>query len=218
MKNIRIRITGSSKVVVSAPYRTSEHRIHSFVESHQNFILAKLEEFNTQRKIFYPVQYQQGDTFWYLGKETRLKVVTSEHNKIEFRDGYLTIYAPAQADLRTRKDLFIKWYRNQAKKIFSQRVEALLPQFSDFAPKAVRVSIRNMLTRWGSINAKRHTMSLSVHLLRCEEKLIDYIIMHELCHFAHGEHSKAFYKELDKHCLNRKQMDKRLKEYGLVDF
>lgn len=218
MKNIRIRITGSCKVVVSAPYRTSEHRIHSFVESQQNFILAKLEEFNQQRKRFYPDQYKNGDSFWYLGKETRLYVVTSELKKTEFHNEYLTIYAPVQADLRFRKDMFIKWYKNQANKIFNLRLQALLPEFSDYISQEVRISIRNMLTRWGSINAKRHTMSLSVHLLRCEETLIDYIIMHELCHFAHGDHSKAFYQDLDRHCANRKQMDKRLKEYGLVDF
>lgn len=218
MKNIRIRVTSASKVVVSAPFHISERRVHTFVDAHQNFVLKKLEEFNEQRKRFYPNQYQNGDSFWFLGSEIKMHIVVSQRQKVEFTNGQLTLYVSEYTDLQSRKDMFIKWYKNQAKRIFNRRVNMLLPQFSHFAPQDVKVSVRNMLTRWGSINSKRHTMSLTVHLLRCEVELIDYVIMHELCHFSHNNHSKAFYNQLDRHCSDRKLLDKRLKEYGLIDF
>ena len=90
---------------------------------------------------------------------------------------------------------------------------------SDF-PDAdgLTLSVRRMLTRWGSINPARRRLSLSVHLVRCETELIDYVIRHELCHLRISGHSIGFYRALGAYYPNRADMDKRLKTYGLVDF
>lgn len=218
MKNIRIRITGASKVVVSAPSHTPEHRIHQFVHENEEFILRKLKNNSEKRNKYYPVKYLNSDTFWYLGQESRLCVIWAEQTSAVYRDGVLTLFMPEGSDYRYRKALFILWMERKAANVFRTSKKEIFPKFSNLIKKDVRISVKNMLTRWGSINTKRHSISLTVHLLRCDPELIDYVIIHELCHFAYGNHSKAFYAELDKHCNNRKQLDKRLAEYGLIDF
>ena len=110
------------------------------------------------------------------------------------------------------------WMERHAKKAFSARAQAILPRFPHLIEYDIRISVRNMLTRWGSVNTKRHTISLTVHLLRCEEALIDYVIMHEFCHYTHANHSRAFYEELSKHCTNRKLFDKKTKWIWLNRF
>jgi predicted metal-dependent hydrolase len=130
--------------------------------------------------------------------------------------GALTLCLPAGAGREETRALFARWARREAARVFAQRLAAVLPRFSGAA--AVRVSVRGMITRWGSINVRRRTMSLSVHLLRCESALIDYVITHELCHLAYPRHTKAFYAALEALCPERAQLDMRLKEYGLVDF
>ena len=82
----------------------------------------------------------------------------------------------------------------------------------------MRLTVRAMTTRWGSINPRRRTMSLSVHLLRCDVALIDYVITHELCHLACPRHSAAFYAALEARCPGRAQYDAALEAYGLVGF
>lgn len=218
MKNIRIRITAGSKVVVSAPAHTGEKRIDDFVVQNALFIVDKLKEMDDRRNRFYPATYRTGDTFWHLGNETKLEIASSGQTKAARVGDTLTLHVPQGADYRFIKALFILWMDRQAEKVFTERAQLVFPAFKNLVKKDVRISSKNMLTRWGSINPKRHTISLSVHLLRCEAELIDYIIMHELCHFAHPNHSRAFYTELEKHCPDRKKMDKRLKVYGLVDF
>ncbi len=218
MKNIRIRVTGASKVIVSAPFHTPESRIHQFVSQNEDFIQKKLKNNAEKRNLYYPVKYLSGDTFWYLGEKTQLFVIWTDQTSAVYRDGSLTLFVPEGSDLRFRKALFILWMERTAKNVFTESIKEIFPEFSHIIKNDVRVTVKNMLTRWGSINTKRHSVSLSVHLLRCEPELIDYVIMHELCHFVYGNHSKAFYAELDKHCENRKQLDKRLENYGLIDF
>jgi predicted metal-dependent hydrolase len=54
--------------------------------------------------------------------------------------------------------------------------------------------------------------------MRCDEDLIDYVIAHELCHIGCAGHSAQFYRALEARYPNRREMDRRLKAYGLVDF
>jgi len=218
MKNIRIRVTGDCRVVVSAPADTPDSRIHKFVGDNEKFILKRLKNNSEKRSKYYPVRYLSGDTFWYLGQETQLRVVSAEQTSAAYHDGSLTLGVPEGSEYRYRKALFILWMERKAKSFFNDRKKEIFFAFAHLIEQDVHITIKSMLTRWGSINTKRHSISLSVHLLRCEQELIDYVIKHELCHFAYGNHSKAFYAELDKHCKNRKLLDKRLAEYGLIDF
>ena len=218
MKNVRIRITGASKVIVSAPFYTSEQRIKQFVAENAAFINDKLKEINGKRHQYYPANYESGDTFFYLGARVRLNVKYSNETSAAFHNGVLTLHVPDNADYHYRKALFILWFQRHAKSYFSERMDNILPRFPHLKNIDLRISVKNMLSRWGSVNTKRHRLNLSVHLLRCTPELIDYVIMHELCHFRHANHSSAFYAELAGHCAYRKQYDRQLCQYGLVDF
>ena len=218
MRNIRIRVTGASKVVVSAPYHSSENSIHQAILANGAFILQEINEFNHKRNLYYPKRYLSGDHFWYLGEKTPLIVTVSGQTSASHEDNMLVLHVPKNADYRYRKALFILWMERQAKGVFAERLEAISKKFPTLALQNVRLTVKNMLTRWGSINTQRQSIHLTVHLLRCEPELIDYVIIHELCHFRHNNHSKAFYEVLSEYCPNRKQLDKKLRDYSLIDF
>ena len=218
VKNIRIRVTGASQVIVSAPHQSSAERIAQFVGSNDKFIMAKLRDFDNKRALYYPVRFQHGETFWHLGKKTLLHICPADETRAHLEDSVLTLYVPKDSDYRYKKALFILWATRTAKSVFAMRLQHVGTVFPHINVNNIRISVRNMLGRWGSINTKRHTLSLSVHLLRCDPHLIDYIITHELCHYAHANHGKAFYQELERHCPNRKLLDKHLVQFGLVDF
>jgi predicted metal-dependent hydrolase len=101
--------------------------------------------------------------------------------------------------------------RTQARKIIIDRLNKLSAQ-NGFSYN--RVSIRNQKTLWGSCSAKNN-ISLNINLIRLNEKLMDYVIVHELVHTKIKSHSRRFWSELNKYVDNARELDKQLHEHHL---
>jgi predicted metal-dependent hydrolase len=102
--------------------------------------------------------------------------------------------------------------RDEARRVLVGRLEQLSAQHGF---RYNRVSIRNQKTRWGSCSVK-NDISLNMKLLKLPKELIDYVILHELVHTRIRNHTKAFWKELDKIVGNAKDLDGRLNEYRMT--
>ena len=213
MKHIRIRVTNGKQVVVSAPYRCAESVILAFVRDNVGFIQKRMDALEEQRARHYPKDYSDGNLFSFMGQRTLLCVQAASRSSSVFKNGVLTLYVPPDGCAKTQ---FARWINRQARAVFSQRLQLIAQKFS--GADNLTLSVKRMLTRWGSINPARRRLSLSVHLIRCDVDLIDYVITHELCHIGCLNHSTAFYRALEAHYPDRRAMDKRLEAYGLVDY
>jgi len=212
MKNMRIRVKGDGCVAVSAPFCVSENHIKDFVFQNAAFIVQRQQHIEAQRQRSYPASYENGDSFLFLGRRIGLKVERAENQSAVNIENLLVLRVPEHMDA---KQVFSKWMARMARSVFAERIAKAAPLFGE---KGISLSVRSMLTRWGSINTRRRRMSLTVHLLRCEMELIDYVIVHELCHLQNARHGRKFYSTLERHYPNRRALDKRLKQFGLVDF
>lgn len=76
-----------------------------------------------------------------------------------------------------------------------------------------RITIRNQKTRWGSCSSKQN-LNFNCLLLRAPEEILDYVVVHELCHIRHMDHSKAFWTEVEKILPDYRKRRKWLKDYG----
>jgi predicted metal-dependent hydrolase len=102
--------------------------------------------------------------------------------------------------------------RSEARRVLVRRLEKLSAQHGFYYNK---VSIRNQRTRWGSCSAKNN-ISLNMKLLKLPQELIDYVILHELVHTRIKNHTKAFWRELDRIVGNAKALDARLNQYRMA--
>jgi predicted metal-dependent hydrolase len=109
------------------------------------------------------------------------------------------------------KDIFLSIDRMEARKKIISRLHQLAKQHGFTYNK---VSIRNQRTRWGSCSAKGN-ISLNMKLVALPPELFDYVILHELVHTKIHNHSKRFWKELDKYVGSGKAKAARLIDYGL---
>ena len=107
-------------------------------------------------------------------------------------------------------DKINKFLNNECLNIFTNRINSLKTQFTDLPNFKLR--IRKMKTRWGVCNKKSWSVTLNSELLKKDVTLIDYVIIHELCHFKHMNHSKDFWKEVEKYYPYHKLARKRLRE------
>lgn len=101
--------------------------------------------------------------------------------------------------------------RAKAKTALTTRLNNLA-QKHDFTYN--KLFIRNQKTRWGTCSSKNN-ISLNMNLVRLTEELQDYVILHELVHTKHKNHSKKFWAEMDKLVGDNKKLRKRMREYRL---
>ena len=77
------------------------------------------------------------------------------------------------------------------------------------------IEIKKYKSRWGACFSKQNKVSFNLALVHLDKNLIDYVIIHELCHFIQPNHSKLFYQEIEKRLSDYKIREKRLKEIGI---
>mgnify|MGYP002583460177 FL=1 len=92
--------------------------------------------------------------------------------------------------------------------VFRTRLERIMNMFNDLPKFTLRV--RKMKTRWGVCNKSSMTVTLNTELITKDVNLIDYVIVHELCHFKHMDHSPKFWNEVAKYYPYYKQARKEL--------
>ena len=112
------------------------------------------------------------------------------------------------------RNIIVNTWRKEAQQFLPLRINELANQFN---LKFHKISVRNTKSRWGSCSYNNN-ISLSLHLMRIPDKLIDYVILHELTHTIVKNHSNVFWETLEKVCENSKQLDRELKNYNLSIF
>lgn len=192
-KNSYIRIKDDMTILITTGYFTRQKDIKKMLDSNTDSIRKMLSR---QAKI-----NEKNKSFFYLGKSYDIIEVSIMDN-IELDQEH--IYIP-----NFKK--FDKWYKEQLLEVFNSR---LLYNFSLFeeCDNCPTLKIRTMKTRWGVYNRVRHSITLNSQLLGYDYEKIDYVIIHELSHIVHFDHSKEFWNLVSKYCPNYKQIRKELKE------
>lgn len=197
VKNLNLRICKDGSVHVSANRFVSPLEVDAFVVSKGTYVLRAIDKF--REMALYrpqPKRYISGETFYIQGRGLRLTVVQASKEVIS-SDGiniYLNVKNPA--DFEKKQRIVTKFLDCQCKTIFSEILNELYPLFRKYDVAMPVLRIRNMETRWGSCLAKKGVITLNKRLIEAPRNCIEYVVMHELCHLIHPNHSKQFYSFL----------------------
>ena len=197
VKNLNLRIRSDRSIYVSANSAVPIDEIDLFVISKASYISDAIERFNEMAKYKpQPKQYVSGETFYIQGRALRLQVNKAEKDSI-LSDGvylYLSVKDPEDT---VRKNRIVNRYLNkQCKVVFEETMNLIYPVFKKYDVCYPELRIRNMETRWGTCLAKKGIITLNKRLLEAPRTCIEYVVMHEFCHFIHPNHSKRFYSFL----------------------
>lgn len=212
VKRMTLSVRPFRPVSVTIPYSVSFRTAESFVIEKRDWIIRnqeKISEREDKRTKFTPQT-----TF--KTKEHELVFIPSNKTQIRITKSYIKVEYTDEAELLTEENQdyirkgIIEALRLEAKFYIPERTEFLADKFNFTYSK---VSVRNAKTRWGSCSGKNN-ISLNIHLMRLPEHIIDYVILHELCHTIEKNHGKNFWALLDKVSGNAKGLDKELKKYS----
>lgn len=103
------------------------------------------------------------------------------------------------------------WYKQKAKDVFKKYLDEAYYVFDEKIPYPI-IKVRSMKTRWGVCNRRDNSVTLNLELIKKDPEYLNYVIVHELSHFIHFDHSRAFWRVVEKYCPDYKTVRKKLKE------
>jgi len=195
VKHINLRVQPDGEINVSAHPDVPYRQIEDFVEDKSDWILKQMKYFHAVRPIPMPEKdYVTGESFRYLGKQYRLKVMeveTDEH--VKFHRGFIHVYVKDRTDQARKKQLVSAWYQKRRKVVFEESLERMWERVKSYDINYPELKTRKMKTRWGSCLIKDETIVLNNDLIYAPKACIDYVVLHELIHFIEKDHNNRFY-------------------------
>ena len=194
VKNVNLHVRKDGSVYVSANAQVSALQVDEFLVSKAQFILNAQMRFREQEEMRpQPKQHVSGETFYIQGRALRLKVMKSTKNKI-YTDGvHIFLKLKDLSDNAKKQRMVRNFLDQQCRDVFGEIVQEFYPVFQKYGVAMPVVRIRDMDTRWGSCLVKKGIITLNKRLLEAPRNCIEYVVMHEFCHFIHPNHSKHFY-------------------------
>ncbi len=197
-KTLAIHVYPDGSVVVDAPVGSGLDAVEAKVKKRGGWILRQQRQFETYAVPNpLPRQYVSGESYRYLGRQYLLKVVADSIERVRLSRGYLTINVEDPSDTAHIQKMITAWYRQQAKRVFDERLKACFRRVESLGISYPTLTVRQMKSRWGSCTAAGNII-LNLLLIHVPKRLIDYVVIHELCHLKEHNHSAAFYAVLER--------------------
>jgi predicted metal-dependent hydrolase len=215
-KNISICITPDGVVRVTSPSFVTDSYVHEVVYKRAAWILSNLENIKETTKGVLNRRYSRGDRAVYLGKEYDLKVIeeVEVENRIRFNGEEFEVHVDPEGDEEEReksiREGLAEWYKHEAFRKFKERTR-FYSEILKLYPNNIRV--KEQKTLWGSCSSKDN-INFNWKLIMAPQAVLDYIVVHELCHLKHRDHSKNYWNLVEQIIPDHKEKRKWLKENG----
>lgn len=195
-KTLAITVHPDLRVEVIAPLDAGESAILTKVQARARWILRQRRQFLSWMPKPLPRRYRPGETHRYLGKQYRLKIIIGDPDKVCIKGSFIEVHRPVGQDATSVKKLLVAWYRQRAETRFKQEMAKALKRLRLHGLEAPKLRLLRMPKRWGSCTAKGEIL-INPELIKTPGLCIEYVIIHELCHLKHPNHSAAFFRMLD---------------------
>ncbi len=224
-KTVCLSINQDGSVTVKAPLRyPTDKEIASFVEQKIDWVIKQRDIQQDREDMRLVRRFETDYSFPYLGEERLVEMQRGKKNQFSYENGRIIIKTPQYDALekdyeaeeneaiieKLRNDLK-KWYKKQAAAYITKRVE----YYKDIVGVTVNsVSIKSRKSQWGSCDSNGD-ITFSWRLVMARPDAIDYVVIHELCHRKHMDHSRDFWNQVQKYMPDFKAQTQWLEENSM---
>ncbi|MEH6938098.1 SprT family zinc-dependent metalloprotease [Bacillus sp. JJ664] len=195
-KSIGIYIDIYGNVEVRAPKGTTEESIINLIEEKWAWILESSKEMRDRFEGPQKKEYEYGEKFLYLGNSYPIQIFldeTESQDYVKFEDGTLRIFVKELEDEKIKQALK-RFYYQQCKSLVESGIKFYQ---SNFKVKPTAIRITDSKKNWGTCDSNRQ-LTFNWRLAMAPQKVIEYVIVHEMCHMVHMNHDRSFWRLVGK--------------------
>lgn len=211
-KTTDIVIERDGVITVRPPADYSPEMVDAVVESKRMWIYRNLAEWKDLNASMVAREWVNGETFLYLGRAYRLSIVSDQEPNLLLKEGRFCLNRRLleKSSLVQAKQAFVQYFTEKGTERFSQRVAYFAPKVG---VKTQGIKVKDMGFRWASCGVNG-ILNFHWRCMMAPVKIIDYIVVHELCHMHQPNHSDAFWNEIDKVLPDYRERKEWLRKYG----
>lgn len=209
--SVAIHVEPDGRVEVDAPPTTPLSDVLAAVRQRSRWISQRISAARARSAHVLPREYVSGESIHYQGRRYRLKIIVQVGLKPEARlRGSFVVVGVPKHDVAAIMACIDGWYRERAREVFAARLIVVAEPLR-WVRQVPPFRLRFMTRQWGSCSPTG-MLTLNPWLMAAPRAAIDYVLLHELCHLKHHNHSRSFYEALTRHMPDWKSIKLRLDE------
>ena len=193
---LRITVSPDKSIVAKAPLDYSIEEVRVKLEKRASWMNRQLEYFDQYHPIMPDRQYISGETYYFLGRQYRLKVTAGSENDVKLIGKFFMLTTTQPENQKIKRQILQDWYTSHARVFIQKRIELFVGRLIELGAKTPEIKYCRMNKRWGSCTPLG-VITFNTELIKAPTHCIDYVVLHELCHLVHEGHSAKFYHLLD---------------------
>jgi predicted metal-dependent hydrolase len=214
-KTISITVYQDNRVLVAAPASMPQNSILQFVEKKSDWVRKNLgRNLQKPKNIPVPLRFVDGEEILYLGEKCTLRIEEGSPSGVFLTNGNIIVRAHRDTAEENRsetiREQLVKWYVSRAKDKIEERIRFYAARIGAM-PQSV--TIKKMKCRWGSCSSKGR-INLAWNIIMAPEPILDYLMVHELCHLKHHDHSADYWRLVESILPDHRERRKWLRVNG----
>lgn len=219
IRNINIRIKPDGNVYLSCPLKMKPEEAEKFLIQKYDWIVKqqnRLEKYSAEKENY---EFKNGGKPYFMGKLYTLNIFPNKSNNVELLDDSINIFIKEKyiENIDYIQKYYEKWLKEQAFEVYKNLVIKYQNQMSKYVKSFPQIEVKKLKTRWGSCMPTRNKVTFNLSLIKTPYECIEYVVVHELAHFKHQNHSKKFYNLVEIYIPDWKERRKLLNsKYNIV--
>ena len=190
VRNLNLRVRADGSVAVSAATGVPMAAVEAFLQSQAGRILRAIDRASPPLQPVLPADGTQLSVF---GEPVTVRWRGGSMPSAVLGNGILTLTLCDPADEAERLRIFGQWRSERCKAVFDRVCDQLILRLAEYRVERPTISVRTMSSRWGSCRPQKQAITLNLRLMEYPVACTEFVVMHELVHLVHPNHSAQFY-------------------------
>ena len=219
VKNMNLRVTKDKEIIISIPNRISLNKAKDFVKEKINWIKKQQSFYDTLIEKRENIEFKNGKKLYLIGKQYNINIIKDLKNNILLNNEIIELHIKDKYSENTEyiRKIYEKFLKEYGQDIFAQYVSRYCNILKKYNIRFPEIKIRKMKAKWGYCMPKCKRIVFNLHLIKAPIECIEYVVLHELAHFKHQNHSKNFYNFIEQFMPNWKKYRNILnKEFSYI--